>query len=196
MYFELTGAPGSGKTYVANNFMDRARIPYPLTKPLANFVFEVFSLPIVIASVNPKILLYCFSSSVKADTRFFFKFNVFRNAVKKIAFFRLFGSAGHGLIRADEGVSHLPFLFGYSDEEEFIEFCEIFSHLLCKINLVHVKCDPDIMFSRLQVRGHKRVNSEDVEQLSAFVLKNARISSLMEVVMSTYVASYRVVDNN
>lgn len=195
MYVELTGSPGTGKSYVANSSPAGLSLEYPLNNRFLLILLELLAIPLLLVSVRPRLLLYCVKASFSADRRMYFKLNVFRNTAKKLVFFRGAQITRVARVRVDEGVSHLPFLYGLTGEKEFVYFCDLFAGHLAKIHLIQVCSSDSLIKSRVLTRGHRRLDGEGAEQVQKFFVQNELVANNVSKIMSQYVASYKVIEN-
>ena len=114
-----------------------------------------------------------FSWSLAEEAPFFFRINIFRNAVSRFGIFYkmdLLTSANPSKkLIVDEGVSHLPFIFLKTDTLEVVNFI---SHELNKTNVFFISSPSSkTIKSRLIKRGHKRLTFLSVNFFSERVLE-------------------------
>tara|TARA_Y100001970_G_scaffold294340_1_gene451021 strand:- start:3943 stop:4521 length:579 start_codon:yes stop_codon:yes gene_type:complete len=173
-FIEITGQPCAGKTsFISGGILgDKEFKSYKqgnLIKTL-NFFRGVLYLDLS----RLQILL---TWSFKEEVSFFFKLNIFRNAVSKFGVFSFLGNKSQNfstLVLVDEGLSHLPFLFLNTDTETILN---LLREELEKIQVIILKSpNYEVIQERLKSRGHKRLK---FLPLSEFIKKNNKIEDLL-----------------
>ena len=173
-FIEITGQPCTGKTsFISAGILEGIEFkPYKqgnLIKIL-NFLRGVLYLDLS----RLQILL---TWSFEEEVSFFFKLNIFRNAVSKFGVFSFLGNKSQNfstLVLVDEGLSHLPFLFLNTDTETILN---LLREELEKIQVIILKSpNYEVIQERLKSRGHKRLV---FLPLSEFIKKNNKIEDLL-----------------
>ena len=173
-FIEITGQPCTGKTsFISAGILEGIEFkPYKqgnLIKIL-NFLRGVLYLDLS----RLQILL---TWSFEEEVSFFFKLNIFRNAVSKFGVFSFLGNKSQNfstLVLVDEGLSHLPFLFLNTDTETI---SNLLREELEKIQVIILKSpNYEVIQERLKSRGHKRLV---FLPLSEFIKKNNKIEDLL-----------------
>lgn len=170
---EITGQPCAGKTsFVLNTVLDNK------VKPFNNKSFYkiyYFFLGIIFLGLKKTKIL--FSWSLIEDVPFYFKMNIFFNAVSKFGIFSYINKSKNNnsiKILVDEGISHLPFLFLKTDTKEIIDFI---SFGLRKTRVIYLSSPGhDIILNRLLNRGHKRLK---FLLLNSFTSRNREIENIL-----------------
>ena len=168
-FIEITGQPCSGKsTFVVNSEANDEfeKLNINLTKKLIYFFNGIYSLGLK----RSKVL---FSWSLAEEAPFFFRINIFCNAVSRFGVFYKIDllspeNPAKQLI-IDEGVSHLPFIFLQTDTKEVINFI---SRELSKTNVFFLSNPGSkTIQSRLIKRGHKRLSFLSMHFFSERILE-------------------------
>jgi len=175
---EITGAPGSGKTFfIENNFPRRIVLlgGMPLTYSTAKRVMYSVLLSIyalATGSINFRQTWWLMRKAATYDETLFSRMNALRNSLTKFGYY--FYSANNNSIVIDEGVSHIPFILGLSNMEVDCFIKLFFNHLKNK-KIIFVQNPPvEILNKRLIARGHKRIRG--VKDAEEFVGINIRIA--------------------
>lgn len=164
IFIEITGQPCAGKSsFIAQEvkrFKDIHIHKQIFPKNILNFVTGIKYL----GFQRIKVL---FSWSLKENASFFFRINVFRNAVLKFGIFCNYNTSAKtdsNKSLVDEGLSHLPFLFLKTDTQQVVDFI---SNELKRVNVRFLKSPGiDVIHERLLSRGHKRLKFLSVTHFS------------------------------
>lgn len=176
---EITGQPCAGKSsFLANYAKDNQSSIFKNHKGLARKVFYFF-LGIYFLGFQKLKVLFCWSS--QEDGPYYFRLNIFINAVSRFGIFCFVSrSISEKRIRflIDEGISHLPFLFLKTDTSLVINFI---SNDLKTVNVLYLR-SPEfkVIQNRLLSRGHLRLK---------FLLASAfiqRVQEIENVMLSQY----------
>ena len=170
---EITGQPCAGKTsFVLNTLLDNEVKPF--TNKSFYKIYYFFLGVIFLGLKKTKIL---FSWSLIEDVPFYFKINIFFNAVSKFGIFSYIHKSKNNnsmKILVDEGISHLPFLFLKTDTKEVIDFI---TFGLRKTIVIYLSSPGhDIILNRLLNRGHKRLK---FLLLNSFTNRNREIENIL-----------------
>ena len=173
-FIEITGQPCAGKSsFIAQEVMIGKEIHiYEQTHLIK--MFSLFAGIKYLGFQRTKVLL---SWSLKENASFFFRINVFRNAVLKFGIFQNLNTStleGSSRYLVDEGLSHLSFLFLNTDTQQVVDFI---SDELRRVNVQFLKSPGyDVIQDRLVSRDHKRLKFLSV---TCFAERNQEIEDIL-----------------
>ena len=177
-FVEITGQPCSGKS----SFVVNCEANDEFKKLNINLVKKLIYFFKGINSLGLKRSRVLFSWSLAEEAPFFFRINIFLNAVSRFGIFykmNLLTSANpRKKLIVDEGVSHLPFIFLKTDTQEVVNFI---SHELNKADVFFISApSTKTIKSRLIKRGHKRLSFLSIN----FFLE--RVLEIENILLSQY----------
>jgi hypothetical protein len=178
--YELTGVPASGKSTILKN--DNSPHAFDFVKPQkskdniepSKFSFEKF--------------WFLFKSSLNSHRTVYHKCAALYHSLIKL-------SQRNPPLIIDEGITHIPFLFDLTAQET-IDFAKLFKTYLSKTHVIILKCDKDVLIERLVIRGHKRINKSDLEQVKMFVDTNLNTVDNIEKVYSDYCYAVTIINTS
>tara|TARA_B100000963_G_scaffold344664_1_gene347746 strand:+ start:197 stop:775 length:579 start_codon:yes stop_codon:yes gene_type:complete len=153
-YIEISGQACCGKSYHVSRIENENNISFVNTYPKKIIYFFIGGF---FLGLRKLLKLYSFSNREKVP--YFFKINIFINAVSKFGLKCVIlkeKSLYNKTITVDEGISHLPFLFLNTNSSEIIDFIKDFIESV----EVHFIKSPGFneILTRMDKRGHKRLN--------------------------------------
>lgn len=178
--FEVTGVPCSGKSTLVRSWLRFDGYTILLGgMPLSFGPFKRGSVSVFLSlyglfkrSITIRQAWWLFSQAVRYDEKFFSRLNALRNSLTKFGYG--YYKKKSGLILVDEGVSHIPFILGLSNESVDC-FIELFRPQLEHLSIILVATpSDDTLRQRIITRGHKRVRS--VKDVDSFIMKNKKIA--------------------
>lgn len=174
IFIEITGQPCAGKSsFIAQEVKICKEVHiYEQTNLIK--IFSFYAGIKHLGFQRTKVLL---SWSLKENASFFFRINVFRNAVLKFGIFQNLNTStleSSTRCLVDEGLSHLPFLFLNTDTQQVVDFI---SDELRRVNVQFLKSPGyDAIQNRLVSRGHKRLKFLSV---TCFAERNQEIEDIL-----------------
>ena len=181
---EVTGCPGSGKTYGFSNSFAIGYLAFFLVFPLVFLYLLVF---------KSNIIRYIFSRAYGLRRSYWNKI-----AFVFFAFYKLcnFYAAifNFNSLTVDEGISHLPFNLELTNEKDFKLFCDLFNSFLTRISVTLVTVSTITISKRILSRGHKRVLEE--ASLESFVAVNKLVEYNMIRILPKYVYKFQVINSD
>ena len=171
-FTEITGLPCSGKSTLINKSILNNEIIFSKNRNLYKILYFFLGINFL-KFKRVKVLLYW---SMKEDAPFYFKINIFLNAVSKFGVFQYLKKNNNKLydFLIDEGISHLPFLFLKTNTEEVINFF-LGELKILDVNYLSSPGDEAIL-NRLLERGHKRLKFLNT---GSFILRTQEIEIII-----------------
>lgn len=177
-HIEIGGQSCSGKTTLIKNFLDSKK-KYVLHNNSYPIKFVWFFCGLKYLGIKRSTIIFSWSFNETAS--YFFRLNIFINAISKFGlksnvFFKK--SSSNSVYIIDEGISHLPFLFLNTDPNRTVDFIKddidgVEVHFLKSPGAATIK-------NRINERGHRRLT---FIAENAFIERNHQIE---EVLLSLY----------
>ena len=183
---ELTGVPGAGKSTFCNSISSDNILLFSdeiVLRSFMNGAFHSSKLAKVI------LILFClknfsyystyirtaFNFILKMRSSLYKKLSLFVNIMLKIGRYEYATQyLSEEIILFDEGISHG--IFNLTDYNRMLHCEDLFdklpNELLSSIDLFILSNDESVIYKQLSVRGHKRVDSSNKEQLKKFIKQN------------------------
>ena len=178
-FIEITGQPCSGKSTFLRENKDKYFDGFAVFSPA--LVTKLISFICSLKLLGLSRVYVLFNWSMKEDVPFFFRCNIFVNAVSKFGIqkmSKIFRVASSSSCIVDEGISHLPFLFLNTDSNLVVNFI---SDELKNLNICLLRSPGTlVVLDRLKTRGHKRLRYTSA---NFFIEKNLNVEN---IILKTY----------
>ncbi|USD41286.1 hypothetical protein J4N42_00710 [Vibrio sp. SCSIO 43135] len=166
---EFTGPPCAGKSYyLRHRKTDASDFPVygnPYSKVKSRFLLQkVYFFIIGVFSLDARSILKLYSHIGENETRFLHVLRVMFYVFLKLGRLKFLKKLDlSSKIYIDEGVSHIPFNLLCNDSLYINELFNKIKEDISDIEVVLVNEDRELVSQRLLERGHKRVNSSNLD---------------------------------
>lgn len=204
---ELTGIPGSGKSYILNRCfpdetytrLDNAFLDKHLYVRYFPLIFRALARESVCFFIGVSVLgrknfIECALKIFSTDWKFFRKINVIRNITKRHALLKIATRQPNDNYVIDEGLFHFNFVFATSCVDCPGAVCDYTAYGIPEIAIV-VASENNIV-ERLSNRGHNYIeDSSDESSIREFVALNEKVLVTLQSYLKEHGISSRIIEN-